>query len=180
MKRPHRLLVLAPHRDTRVLMQAWSAELFKSGFLGAWSFPWVIPIAEVKRHLSLSELKELGIVLRNNFTEKKITCGKAEICEFPAYIDKNISILGPAVNLNLSEAFFRPIKGLSKYRFSPLVLGSALAEKPLLDDIPCPPEISFGASALANMEMLPLSQGNVLSFEWKIGQPCWLPKKREK
>jgi len=46
------LLALVPHRDVRISLRAWSASLFSKGLCGAWSFPWVMPIAALKRPLS--------------------------------------------------------------------------------------------------------------------------------
>jgi len=168
------LLVLVPHRDTRKSLRPWSASLFSAGLQGAWSFPWVMPIAALNRPLSTAELKSLAHKLRleTNLSSGKFTTGPSTI----AALSDN-SVFGPAVNIALSDSFF-DIEDAVIRRISPLVIGCALCQTGALPDVNCPaPCLSFRAAALANMSFRPLPSGaqNDFSFEWEIGKLHWLP-----
>ena len=171
------LLALVPHRDVRVSLRAWSASLFSSGLRGAWSFPWVMPIAALKRPLSGAELKSRALMLRQTIglSGGKITTGPSAVAAL-----SDIFIFGPLVNIELSDNFFDFEDAVIKC-VSPLVIGSALCKACSLPDANCPaPRISFRAAALANMCFRPLpSHGGAsddFSFEWEIGKLYWLPK----
>ena len=193
-----RLLVLVPHRDARLPLRAWSASLFAAGLPGAWSFPWAAPLARLKRPLSAVELKSLARALRREVnsqkrphTETHGKHGKHEVFKFlfsPCTLcplclyemkGEKMSILGPSLSIKLSDDFFMPVAEAVDCRISPLVLGSALAQSPLPDGLPAPPQVSFRAAALANMDcrFLPLDggEGGYL-FEWEMGPLHWLPK----
>ena len=169
------LLVLVPHRDVRISLRAWSASLFSSGLCGAWSFPWVMPIATLKRPLSGAELKSRALMLRRaiDLSGGKFTTGPSAI----AALSDNF-VFGPSVNIELSDSFFDFEDAVIR-RVSPLVIGSALCKAGSLPDVnsPC---ISFRTAALANMRFRPLpSHGGAsddFSFEWEIGKLYWLPK----
>jgi len=171
------LLALVPHRDVRILLRAWSASLFSAGLQGAWSFPWVMPIAALKRPLSGVELKSRALMLRRtiDLSGGKCTTGPSTI----AALSDN-SIFGPAVNIELSDSFFTFEDAVIR-RISPFVIGSALCQAAALPDVDCPaPYLSFRAAALANMSFRPLPSHdgapNDFSFEWEIGKLHWLPK----
>ena len=91
------------------------------------------------------------------------------------------SLYGTSLNFELSDDFFMPVRETVDCRFSPLVLGSALADSPLPGNLPAPPQVSFRAAALANMacRFLPADGDgeNGYFFEWNIGPLKWLPKK---
>jgi len=170
-------LALVPHRDVRILLRAWSASLFSAGLCGAWSFPWVMPIAALNRPLSGAELKSRALMLRGTIglSGGKCTTGPSAI----AVLSDNVSAFGPAVNIDLSDGFFAFEDNAVIRRFSPLVIGCALCKsgaKPGADSI----NLSFRAAALANICFRPLSSHNgaynEFSFEWEIGKLHWLPK----
>jgi hypothetical protein len=141
-----RLLVLVPHRDARLPLRAWSASLFAAGLPGAWSFPWVAPLARLKRPTPYSPLP---------------------------------TIWGSSLSIELSDDFFMPAAGAVDCRISPLVLGAALVQSTAPDGLPAPPQVSFRAAALANMDcrFLPVDNGEGgYLFEWEIGPLHWLPK----
>ena len=169
------LLALVPHRDVRIPLRAWSASLFSSGLCGAWSFPWVMPIAALKRPLSGAELKSRALMLRQTIelSGGKFTTGPSAI----AALSDNF-VFGPSVNMGLSDGFFDFEDALIR-RISPLVIGAALCRDGSLPDVN-PPCLSFRAAALANMRFRPLpSHDGALddfSFEWEIGKLHWLPK----
>jgi hypothetical protein len=168
--------VLVPHRDVRLPLREWSGALFAAGLCGAWSFPWVSPLALAAKPFSSDELKILAGNMRNlaESSGGKFISGNAA----PVLLDKNISVFGPALNMALPGLFFPPrLAAKIKSRFSPLALGAALlhGEEP---PPALPPPLSFRAAALANMVIRPLASGNAedrYSFEWKIGPLRWLP-----
>jgi hypothetical protein len=172
---PLQLLALVPHRDVRISLRAWSASLFSGGVCGAWSFPWVMPIAALNRPLSSTELKSSAIILRRaiGLSVGKCTTGLPAI----AALSDNF-IFGPSVNIELSDSFFSFEDAVIR-RISPLVIGAALCRTDSLPDHN-PPSLSFRAAALANMRFrsLPSHNGDYddFSFEWEIGKLHWLPR----
>jgi len=169
------LLALVPHRDVRVSLRAWSALLFSEGGSGAWSFPWVMPIAAFKRPLSGPELKSRALMLRRTID---LSCGKFTTGPLAvAAISDNVSVFGPAVNIGLSEGFFAFDDNAVLRRFSPLVIGCALCQSDAMPDVKRP-SLSFRAAALANMCFRPMPSGtrNDYSYEWEIDKLYWLPK----
>jgi hypothetical protein len=180
MKKKVRLLALVPHRDARLPLREWSASLFAAGVPGAWSFPWVAPLALLKRPLSTEELKSLARALRQHINDKggKFVIGPPIVSPLPVYLNgETASVLGPALSTELPGDFFSAIDEAVIRRTAPLVIGSALISMPhapLMNDLPAPPQISFHAAALANM-IYHETEDNF--FEWKIGPPQSLPKK---
>jgi len=173
------LLVLVPHRDARGLLRAWSGSLFSEGLPGAWSFPWVTPIAALKRPLSNEELKSRALALRQIIEHSggKIISGPSEA----AVISNNVSVFGPSVNIALPDSFFDFNDDAVIRRVSSLVVGAALCETGSTPNVSRPaPVLSFRAAALANMVFRPLPSSNGayndFSFEWEIGKLFWLPK----
>jgi len=181
------LLVLVPHRDTRLPLRAWSKSLFATGLPGAWSFPWVTPLALLGRPLSTAELKPLAGSMREHINScgGKIICGLPATAEIP-FESGAVSVFGPALNTELPGGFFDAAAEAVLTPVSPLVLGSAVVGEWGVgsgewgignrEDLPnLPLEVSFRAGALANMSFRPLTAGGY-SFEWDIGALCWLPK----
>jgi len=195
------LLVLVPHRDARLPLRAWSDSLFAAGLLNGWSFPGVAPLARLKRPLLTAELKSLAHALRGAGNEegkiinhgvtrsfererrgiKDLTWrhGGTEEAEVRKIDGKKTSAWGPSLNLELSDDFFAPVADAIDCRFSPIVLGAALMQGAAPDSLPAPPQVSFRAAALANMEyrFRPDGEDGDLIFEWGIGPLHWLPKK---
>jgi hypothetical protein len=174
-----RLLVMVPHRDIRLPLRAWSGSLFAAGFEGAWSFPWVVPLARLDRPLSGEELKPLARVLRQEIN--KVGGKLTAVAPVRGILFDEVSVYGPSLPLNLSDHFYDLVSGAIIRRFSPLVLGSALLSGPLPEALPAPPQISFRAAALANMNcrFSPLGDDGEggHQVEWKIGKLHWLPRK---
>jgi len=184
-----RLLVLVPHRDIRGTLRAWSASLFTRGLCGAWSFPRVMPLAELNRPLSDTELKNRAFMLRQtlNLSGGRFTTGPAAV----AALSENVFVFGPTVNVALPDVFFEFEDNAVIRRVSPLVTGAALCDAALrgtvaLPDVDCPaPRLSFRAAALANMTFrpmpshrpLPSPNQDAFSFEWEIGKSYWLPRR---
>jgi hypothetical protein len=174
-----RLLALVPHRDIRLPLRTWSASLFAAGVPGAWSIPWIIPLAQLDRPLSAEELKPLAHAFREeiNKTGGKLTA----VAPVSSSLFDEVSIYGPSLPLNLFDTFYETISGAITHRFSPLVLGATLLSGPLPEALPAPPQISFRAAALANMNchFSPLGDNGEggHSVEWKMGKLYWLPRK---
>jgi hypothetical protein len=194
-----KLLVLVPHRDARRRLREWSRVLFSAGCEGAWSFPWVSPLAVLALPLNTEELKHCAAVLREaslaDGRDGKFKCGAAACAAFPpnAPGSGEAAVFGPLLDLAVPENTFTA--GAAEkilYRFSLPVLGSSLAQGDAFRRsgtmeaaFPPVPAISFRAAALANMSYRSLrtaddGAGSGCSFEWRIGRLCWLPpvKKR--
>jgi hypothetical protein len=171
------LLVLVPHRDVRRPLRAFSASLFSDGLPGAWSFPWVVPVAALNRPLSDAQLKNRALLLRSaaGLSGGKFTTGQPAV----AALSDNVFVFGPTVNIELPDSFFAFEDNAVSGRVSPYVIGAALCQShsPPLSG---PPVISFRAAALANMSFRPLLSDSVtrndFSFEWEIGKLYWLPR----
>jgi hypothetical protein len=172
-------LVLVPHRDIRRPLRAFSASLFSAGLPGAWSFPWVMPIAALNRPLSGAELKSRALMARRaiELSGGKITTGPSAV----AALSDNVSVFGLSVNIALQNSFFAFEDNAVLHRISPPVIGCSLCQDALPPPAGCPaPCLSFRAAALANMTFHPLHSHNGarngLSFEWEIGKLYWLPR----
>ena len=171
------LLVLVPHRDTRRLLQEWSFSLFSAGLSGSWAFPWAAPLALLNRSLSSAELKTLAIALRqknDKFSGNSPFSINISGIE-PAFL------YGIALNMELPANFFDSVKE-SVISSLPPIIGTALHQEILPENLPFPPEIKFGAAALANMSYKHLHCGekqNNLSYEWNIDTLYWLPKTKK-
>jgi len=180
-----RLLVLVPHRDARREFHAYSSSLFAAGLPGAWSFPWVAPLAALARPLAGAELKTLARSLRERIKlcGGTFTAGQPEAAALPAGADSGEapSVLGPGLNIELPGSFFEACGDALLSRISPLVVGAALiqaSDRNAACGSQPPPRVSFRAAALANMSLRPLPGcgWDGYSFEWSIGALHWLPK----
>ena len=181
-QRFQRLLVLVPHRDVRRQLRSWSASLFAAGLYGAWSFPWVAPLAKLNRFLSAEELKRLARSLRQGVKNAggKFLAGSSATATLA---NETLFVFGPALDIELPDSFFDDASEAVVSPILPLVLGSAVlfgTRDANNSPIPSPqstlPKISFRAAALANMSYRVLTSGNSLYFNWKIGPLHWLPK----
>jgi hypothetical protein len=191
-----RLLVLVPHRDARLPLRVWSGALFAAGLEGAWSFPWVAPLAVIASPFSAAELRTLAHALREQIPAAgKITTGPPAIAAISSDRAIGPAVFGPVLDIELSDSIIPPgAAGKIMRRCSPPVLGAALIrrpadgkagggwgetrqEEPLLAAIPAPPALSFRAAALANMRcrFLPPALPTGYSLEWEIGELRWLP-----
>ena len=185
------LFVLVPHRDIRVRLRVYSESLFSAGLSGAWSFPWVSPLAVLSEALSPVELKQMAFIIREQGIGRgeKIKCGNSVQVDFPhgkqqegVSVEK-IALYGPTLNLTMPDSAISVMEKKIIHRFSPLIIGAAILQgnEKLPDSqiIPQPPELSFRAAALANMIFQPLSstweKKMTLSFKWKIEKLYWLP-----
>jgi hypothetical protein len=175
-KSPHIFLVLVPHRDTRLILRKYSAALFKNGNKGAYSFPWVVPVASLSCSLTATELKHCAHTLRES-NKGKICAAEAATVEF-LQGDNNAALFGPRLDLQISQDAYNGEKTAEKLIkvFSPPVIGACLfseAEgKPTIQ----PPPLSFRAAAVANMFWYSDKQGGAFYCKWEIGKLFWIPK----
>jgi hypothetical protein len=134
-----------------------------------------MPIAAIKRPLSGVELKSRALMLRQetDLAGGKFTTGPLAV----AAISDNVSVFGPAVNVEFSDSFFALEDEVIR-RISPLVIGCALCQSDAKPDVSSL-SFSFRAAALANMVFCPLPSDaqNDFSFEWEIGKLYWLPRR---
>ena len=185
-----RLLVLVPHRDTRLPLRSWSADLFAAGLPGAWSFPWIAPLAALKRSLSDEELKILARELRQEMhiagpsrAADQFRTGEPLIAALPAgFSAKGLSVYGPSLNIprlclppNALECLIMPPL-LGAALLGDALLGDTLLQGPMPKQLPAPSPLSFRAAALANMRIRALQPDNGYSFQWQIGKLHLLPR----
>jgi hypothetical protein len=186
------LAALVPHRDARLAARAYSGALFSAGVLGAWSFPWVIPLAFIKKSFTRDELKKLAGDLRalsiSGGGDGMIRAdGEATIPFIKGY-----DLYGLNMDPGFSPELFTPVKDNVISVFPRPVLGAALVHPPdagtpelrgrprTFPPVPACPEISFRAAYAANIIYRPLSTGEAYSFEWIIGRPAWLPRVKKR
>ena len=137
-----RLLVLVPHRDARLPLRAWSASLFAAGQYGAWSFPWVAPLAVLSRLLTTEELKRFARTLREHIVQNggKFFCGMPDLSiisrkggkaqSFLRTSEQGLSVFGPSLQIELPDNFFEGINDAVLSRISQLVIGSGVLANP--------------------------------------------------
>jgi len=179
-------LVLVPHRDVRLILRNYSAELFRAGFDGVCDFPCVAPLAALSRPFNEDELKHAARVLRDIAGEGKIHAAQAVAADFPIKGDGAV-VFGPRLNLAIQGETLGASKKINSV-FSPPVIGACLlpADGGGNANTPTPPELLFRAAAVANMYWRPLhpnddtQQSGSVGYKWKIGKLCWLAAVKNK
>ncbi|MDR1106994.1 MAG: hypothetical protein LBL44_11610 [Treponema sp.] len=177
------MAVLVPHGESRAAARAHSASLFAGGVEGAWAFPWVLPLALLRRPLGREELKILAGRLREASLDGggRIQSGEGAALPFPESAPapfRALLVYGPAMDLPLSPGLFGGTDGVL-HVFSRAVLGCAIVTAP--PTAPDAGKISFRAAAAANMLYRredaagPGEDTAGLFFTWKLGKPVWLP-----
>ncbi|MDR0562286.1 MAG: hypothetical protein LBG73_06315 [Spirochaetaceae bacterium] len=172
---PVRFVVLIPHRDAAGIIEDYKRRLFRAGAIGAYSFPIAAPLAAVSRPFTPAELKAEAYALRESSgaegKDGKIAGGGLQILRYPPE-EPVFTLFG----LSLDASPPNPPSPPAIYRFPSLVLCAGVF--PPCPDIP-PPPCFFRAAMVANMAIRPLASGTAgYSFEWKIGVPVWLPKRK--
>jgi hypothetical protein len=183
---PVRFAVLVPHRDCRRLLRLRSAILFSSGFLGAWSFPHVAPLALLSAPLGEGELRELARNLRRRSQEEggggMLRPGPPAVLPLaPPLVPFSLCLYGPALELRLTTGDFGSGAGKLRALLPPLLGCAVLGEGPGAgkDGTGNPEGLKFRAAAVANMAYRPLAPGDrAYSFSWRIGGLRWLPSGR--
>jgi len=183
-------LVLVPHREARAKIRKEFDSLTKSGFKGAYSFPFVSPLVSLKRPLITDELKAAARSLREATGKEKINITELSLTAFP---NKNEMLLfGPKLDID-TAAFAEKLAAnqilktvIEKNMFlSPAIIGACLLpennKQQLLASIKHSASdlceiFGFRAAAVANMYWQPLRVNAELCFKWKIGKLAWLPK----
>ena len=182
-------LVLAPHRDARLLVKKYFETLTAAGLTGVYTFPWVAPLALLSRPLCDEELKNCAHSLRELIGREKFYAAKTSGLKFPSGT-KNMILFGPCLDLCITDNNLGKISKKIKSLFSPLVIGTHLLPvggsdlsgseeniKPQFNSsIPPCEKLEFRAAAVANMFWQPLPTGKQNGFKWKIGKLFWLPR----
>jgi hypothetical protein len=180
-------LILVPHRDIRLVLRNYSAELFRAGFDGAYDFPWVAPLAALSRPLNAEELKRCACSIRDAAGNGKINAGQASYTAFPMSEHQEACVpYGPRLDISIPQDIELAAKTTGL--FSPPVIGACLlpADGSENANIPSPPELSFRAAAVANMYWRTLrqydgtQQGGAAGYKWKIGKLHWLAPVKKK
>jgi hypothetical protein len=169
-------LVLVPHRDTRLVLRNYGAELAKAGV--TWAFPMVAPLAVLSRPLNTGELKNIARSFRKTDDGTKFSTKEAYAAPFPFGKEKRCFLFGPRLDFTVPPDFLSD----TGEPFFPVVIGACLLSGEKENTLPRPPPLSFSAAAVANMfwERVDLSPGAADGYKWKIGKLCWLPKKAER
>ena len=170
-KKSLRFIILIPHRDVLMQIEAYRQKLFSRGFYGAHSFPLCAPLAVVSWPFSREELKELAHNIRklSMYNDGKILSSESGTVSCPVF---SASFFGPCLNLNTGEILSQQTDKLL-FTLSPPVLCASLVEGGTKDKVEETPSLSFRAASVANLTIRPLFTAH--SFEWKISPPVWLP-----
>jgi len=189
-----KLLVLVPHRDTRVILRKWSAPLAAGSFESV-SFPYIAPLAVISRYFNKDELKHCAAVLRKAGAEKFKTIsagneravisgallkgGTAPRGEAAVNEDAGYSIIGPELDFAFPRGFFYNEAKVIKI-YNKVLIGCLLQlerENPqTTEQLPPLQHFSFGAAAVANMCLRITERDGFCLSQWKIGKLHWLPK----
>jgi len=170
-------LVLVPHRDVRLLLRKYSDTLFKTGFDGAYQFPYLAPLAALSRPLNNDELKKFALSLGQTIGGK-INAAEGARTAFPSS-DSGTALFGLRLNIDIAKN--APENQKVIYFFTPPVIGACLLSSGDTAALPPPPELSFRAAAVANMYWKPIRAGAaVIGYKWKIGNLHWLPAEKKK
>ncbi|MDR0730850.1 MAG: hypothetical protein LBF63_04220 [Treponema sp.] len=179
------LAVLVPHRDSRKVLRERSAELFRAGFWGAWSFPQVSPLALLRSPLTAAELGELARNLRAlslaGGRDGTLHPGVEAILPL-AGLPEGAALYGPQLDLQpRPEDFAGAGDKLKELYPAPLVACAVLGpEDPR--EIPAGRRTGvydFRAAAVANLSYRPIAAGGY-SYAWRIGELHWLPRPRDR
>jgi len=175
------LLVLVPHRDTRLLLKNYSKTLLQAGFTGAYCFPWVTPLALLSSPLNPQELKNIAHVIRKSAIAGKFNTEGEKTIPFP-YEEKDGFLYGPRLDLSLPPDF--SINEISHFYTTTVIGACLLQDGKNTDALPCPPKLTFSAAAVANMVWQPVNlsaentQQTAFGYKWKIGKLFWLPNQK--
>ena len=169
-------IILVPHRDAVNQFNEYRQKLFSEGVLGALSFPGASPLAEVSGPFSVKELKDLALNIRGLTAEND---GKIQSCpSIAATRSSQMSFSGPELKLPISEGTFPEATKKKILRLlAPPLLCAAIGKPEEEPEFEAGPLLSFRAAALANLAIRALAGEPDYSFEWKISDPVWLPKK---
>jgi hypothetical protein len=172
-------LVLVPHRDTRLVLRNYSAALIKAGFTGAYSVPWVAPLALLSRPLNPQDLKNIAHAIRKSAINGKFNTEGEKTIPFPLG-ETDWFLYGPRLDLSLPPDIF--INEISHFYTKTVIGACLLQDGKNTDALPRPPKLAFSAAAVANMVWRPVSipaedtKSDAFGYKWRIGKLFWLPK----
>ncbi|MDR2193680.1 MAG: hypothetical protein LBP19_04330 [Treponema sp.] len=175
-------LSFIPHRDCKKEVELFKRVLFSSGFWGAFSFPVASPLAILSRPLTKDELKRIAARLRECTCVERNDTGKAGRVTAGAWDTATLGGLyfgGQTLDVPVERLFQReaafPSGVVAEQCAFPLLAEAVLRgnEPPQPPADPAP--FSFTAGYVANLTLRPLCDDGY-SFEWRIGEPAWMPK----
>jgi len=178
-----RFIVLIPGRDTEKLLDEYRVSLFAKGFYGAYSFPPAAPLAELSRPFNRDELKELAGNIRKCSMAHDGKFSSAESCLISGFGEYSFFGLRLDFSANLStieELLSETARDKITRIFFPPILCAAFLHSEENQFPKEGPVLSFRAAALANLAIRSLpgrttGEAPAYSFEWKMGEPVWLP-----
>lgn len=183
-------LAFAPHRDCGKGVEIVKRSLFSRGFYGAFSFPTASPLAVLARALTKDELKRIAAQLRENtFADGKK--GRITAGEWGTTALGGIFFGGQGLDVPVERLFQAgaalPCGVVVEAAAVPLLVEAIMrgdtpgdnalwevAEKRARPAMQLAP-FSFTAGYVANLVLRPLCSDGY-SFEWRIGEPVWMPK----
>ncbi|MDR0374319.1 MAG: hypothetical protein LBH85_01150 [Treponema sp.] len=184
-------LALMPHRDCGKSVLAVKRSLFSLGFYGAFSFPIASPLAVLSRVLTKDELKRIAARLRKRtFAEGKegrITAGDWGTAALGGIFFCGQRLDVPVERLFQADAAL-PCDSVVEPCAIPLLVEAVtrgdtpVASRESVEEKKTQPAMqikpfSFTAGYVANLALRPLCNDGY-SFEWRVGEPVWMPKMR--
>ena len=182
-------LVLVPHRDIRLALRKYSADLLKTGIKDVCLFPQVAPLAALCAPLTKDELKHTARTIKENImtvNEKgKIFTKETAAVSFPVN-EKKTTLFGPRLDPVITRDLLIKIESVKKKLtdfLSTQVIGCFLTDTGTdiiaeENSISFPHELSFRSAAIANMYWI--KHKDAPGWEWEIGELIWLPKSLKK
>ncbi|MDR0706366.1 MAG: hypothetical protein LBF60_00635 [Treponema sp.] len=181
-------LALMPHRDCGKGVATVKRSLFSLGFYGAFSFPVASPLAVLSHALTKDELKRIAVQLRKNTLADGrkgiVTAGDWETAALGGIFFGGQRLDVPAERLFQADAVF-PRGVVVEPCVVPLLVEAVMrngapaetAEEEKTRPAVQPASFSFTVGYVANLTLRPL-RNDGYSFEWRIGEPVWMPKTR--
>ncbi|MDR2445977.1 MAG: hypothetical protein LBD58_01595 [Treponema sp.] len=186
-------LALMPHRDCGKGVTTVKHSLLSLDFYGAFSFPVASPLAVLSHALTKDELKRIAVQLRENtFAEGRkgiITAGDWGTAALGGIFFGGQRLDVPVERLFQADAVF-PRGVVVEPCAVPLLVEAVMRGDTPGGDAPWenteekkkrpavqPASFSFTAGYVANLALRPLRDDGY-SFEWRIGEPVWMPKIR--
>ncbi|MDR3115374.1 MAG: hypothetical protein LBU25_07630, partial [Treponema sp.] len=164
---PLRFIVLIPHRDSGRLLWEYRQKLFAAGFVGAYSFPGVAPLAVVSRAFTKEDLQALAHTVRD-ISAQDGRGGKISTRDLGSLVYSesthtgqgpyDLTIFGPLLDLPSPELSHPMVV----HRFPRLVLAAGLIKAEAPEGpvkAPQAPVFFFRAGMVANMVFRPLASG---------------------
>jgi len=174
-------LVLVPHQDARGEIRKHSQLLLKKSLSGRYIFPYVAPIALLKKPFTPDELKITAKNLRIAASGEKFQTSETICTHFPAH-ENSLRLLGPRLNIDIDLCAMNCAPEKIKKQITAAVIGLYLIPETSEQQVDAVPQInlSFRAAAAANLFWRPVRKNGEIYYKWKIGKLSWLPRTLQK